>query len=73
MRPHEVIHEVFHDEELLAWDWRATLAADERGIPWLARQTRRSQSTVYAYAYGYRRTPVEWLREAARVLGWKGL
>jgi hypothetical protein len=69
--------ELLQDEDLLAWDWRATLRNDERGqmggVPWLARQTRRSQSTVYAYAYGNRRVPVEWLREAARVLGWKGL
>lgn len=57
------------DQELLAWDWRADLRREERGIPWLARRTSRTESTVYKYAYGTRPTPIEWLREAAQVLG----
>jgi hypothetical protein len=57
------------EEELRAWDWRADLKAQERGIPWLARQTGRSQQTVYLYAWGRVVTPLEWLRNAARVLG----
>ena len=56
------------DDELRAWDWRADLKAEERGIPWLARQTGKAQSTVYAYAYGDRPTPLAWLQEVARVL-----
>lgn len=60
--------EVLTDDQLLEWDWRADLKADERGIPWLARQTGRSQSTVYKYAYGERKTPIAWLRDVARVL-----
>lgn len=60
--------EVLTDADLRAWDWRADLKADERGIPWLARQTGKAQSTVYNYAYGFREAPIEWLRDVARVL-----
>lgn len=60
--------EVFTDDDLRTWDWRADLKADERGIPWLARQTGKAQSTVYKYAYGLRPIPIEWLRIVARVL-----
>jgi hypothetical protein len=56
------------DAELEAWDWRAALATIERDIPWLARQTGRKARSVYAYAYGQRGTPVEWLREVAQVI-----
>lgn len=57
------------DAELRAWDWRADLKAEERGIPWLAKRTGRSMSAVYKYAYGVLPTPIEWLRKAAAVLG----
>jgi hypothetical protein len=57
------------DEELLAWDWRADLAADERPLTWLARQTGTPERTVYSYAYGQRTTQLAWLRKAAAVLG----
>jgi hypothetical protein len=61
--------EVLPTEDLRAWDWRADLKRDERGIPWLARQTHKSQTTVYSYAYGTRATPIAWLEEVARLLG----
>jgi hypothetical protein len=54
------------------WDWQADLRDQERTIPWLARKTGKSQSAVYAYAYGRNTPPPEWLRDAARVLG-KGI
>lgn len=57
------------DDELRAWDWRADLKADERTIPWLARQTNRSQNTVYLYSWGKVKPQIEWLREVARILG----
>lgn len=60
--------EVLSDDQLRAWDWRSALDEDERDIPWLARKTGKAQSTVYKYAYGTRTTPIEWLREVARVL-----
>lgn len=57
------------EAELRAWDWRADLKTQERGIPWLARQTNRQQNTVYKYAWGQLRPSIEWLRDAAAVLG----
>lgn len=57
------------DEELRAWDWRTALKADDRSIPWLARQTDRQQNTVYKYAWGKSTPTIEWLREVARILG----
>lgn len=57
------------DDPIPDWDWQATLREQERTIPWLARKTGKSQSAVYAYAYGRNTPPVEWLHEAARVLG----
>ena len=54
---------------LRAWDWRAALKADERTIPWLAKRTSRAQRTVYGYARGELVAPLDWLREAAAVLG----
>lgn len=62
-------HSPDDEAELRAWDWYADLKRDERGIPWLARQTGRAQSTVFAYRYGTTPTPIEWLRDAARILG----
>lgn len=56
------------DDELRAWDWKAALKAEERGIPWLARRTGRAQHTVYRYSWGTLPTPIEWLRAAAAVL-----
>lgn len=61
--------EVLPEDDLRTWDWRAALRAEERGIPWLARQTGKSQTTVYSYAYGTRKTPIAWLRAVAVVLG----
>ena len=61
--------EPFTDDDLRAWDWRADLKADERTIPWLARQTGRAQNTVYLYAWGKATPTIEWLREVARILG----
>jgi hypothetical protein len=60
--------EVLTDAELREWDWRADLKAEERTIPWLARQTGRAQHTVYRYSWGTLATPIDWLREARRVL-----
>lgn len=57
------------DAALRSWDWRKTMKAQERTVPWLARHTTRSQSTVYKYSYGILTPPVEWLRNAARALG----
>lgn len=57
------------EAELRAWDWRAELKAQDRSIPWLARQTDRQQNTVYKYAWGELTPKVEWLRAAARALG----
>jgi hypothetical protein len=57
------------DDELRSWDWRADLAADERPVTWLARQTETPARTVYSYAYGQRTTSLAWLRRAAQVLG----
>lgn len=61
--------EVQQVADLSAWDWRAALREQERGIPWLARRTGRSQTTVYAYAYGTLRAPLAWLERVAQVLG----
>lgn len=61
--------EVLTDDELRAWDWRADLKAQGRGVPWLARETNRQQNTVYKYAWGKLTPSIEWLRDAARVLG----
>jgi hypothetical protein len=55
-------------DDLEGWDWHAELKRQERSIPWLARQTDRSQHTVYQYAGGHRPTPVEWLGKAWTVL-----
>lgn len=57
------------DDELRAWAWRDELNRQERDVPWLARQTGKAQTTVYAYAYGTRSTPIAWLRDVAKVLG----
>jgi hypothetical protein len=54
---------------LRSWDWRAELRRQERSVPWLARQTKRAENTVYRYSWGHLPAPVDWLREAARVLG----
>jgi hypothetical protein len=62
-------HRQDHEAALRAWDWRAELTRQERGIPWLARHTDRSQNTVYKYAWGLLKPSVEWLESAARVLG----
>lgn len=59
------------EAQLRSWDWRADLKADERSIPWLARKTGKPQRTIYAYAYGEVHAPLDWLRDAYRVL--KGL
>lgn len=56
------------EAQLRAWDWKADLRSDERSIPWLARKTGKPQRTVYAYSYGQVRAPLEWLRDAYRVL-----
>jgi hypothetical protein len=58
------------DADLRAWDWRAELRAQERSVPWLARRTNRSDQMVYKYALGRLPTPIAWLRDAARVLGY---
>jgi hypothetical protein len=58
------------EADLRAWDWRAELRAQERSVPWLARHTHRSDAMVYKYSSGKLPTPVRWLREAARVLGY---
>lgn len=57
------------EAELRAWDWRAALKDDDRTVPWLARKTKRAQTTVYRYSYGTLTPPVEWLREVAVLLG----
>lgn len=56
------------DLELRAWDWRAELRRQERTITWLGRHTNRAARTVYAYAYGERDAPLEWLRAAYALL-----
>ena len=61
--------EVLPDDPLRSWDWRADLRREERGIPWLARQTGKSQTTVYRYAYGTLMAPIAWLHQVARLLG----
>lgn len=55
--------------ELRAWDWRAELERQDRGMTWLARRTDRSVSAVYRYAYGTLTPPESWLRDVARILG----
>ena len=55
--------------DLATWDWRAELRAQERSVPWLAKRTDRAQQTVYNYGSGVYPTPIEWLRQAAIVLG----
>jgi hypothetical protein len=62
-------HDGLTDAELLAWDWDADRRAQERSIPWLARQTDRQQNTVYKYRWGEMTPSLDWLRSAARVLG----
>lgn len=55
--------------ELRAWDWRAELETQERGMTWLARKTERSVSAVYRYSDGSLNPPESWLRDVARLLG----
>jgi hypothetical protein len=55
--------------DLVSWDWQAELKRQDRRIPWLARQTERSESAVRKYAAGVIPTPPAWLATAARVLG----
>jgi hypothetical protein len=62
-------HAGLTEAELRGWDWLAELKAQERTIPWLARQTSRGQGTVYLYSWGKRLPSLDWLRSAARVLG----
>jgi hypothetical protein len=57
------------EADLRSWDWLAALRAEERYIPWLAKRTSRAQRTVYGYARGELVPPLDWLREAAVVLG----
>lgn len=54
--------------DLSAWDWRAELRRQDRRIPWLARQTHRSEGAVYGYATGRFAAPRAWLEDVARVL-----
>lgn len=72
MTTKEVQPDELTEDELRAWDWRATLNAQERGIPWLARQTERQQNYVYRIAWGKSRPSLEWLRDVARILNWHG-
>jgi ribosome-binding protein aMBF1 (putative translation factor) len=55
--------------ELRAWDWRAELDRQDRGMTWLARKTERSVSAVYRYSDGSLTPPESWLRDVARLLG----
>jgi hypothetical protein len=55
--------------ELRAWDWRAELTKQDRGMTWLARKTERSVSAVYRYSDGSLTPPESWLREVAQLLG----
>lgn len=57
------------DAELLAWDWRATLRANDRSPAWLARKTGQHYRAVYRYWHGQLEAPIAFLRSAARVLG----
>lgn len=64
-----VQHRSLTEAELRAWDWRAELARQERGMTWLARHTDRAAVTVYRYSDGTLTPPLEWLRAAASLLG----
>lgn len=57
------------EEQLRAWDWRAELDRQERKATWLARHTNRAAVTVYRYSDGSLTPPLDWLRDAARLLG----
>jgi hypothetical protein len=57
------------DDSLRAWDWVAELKREDRSVSWLARKTNRPESTVHAYKQGRYPAPIEWLREAAQVMG----
>lgn len=54
--------------DLASWDWHAELRRQDRRIPWLAAQTRRSLSAVYGYRHGRMPVPIEWLEDVARIL-----
>lgn len=60
--------EVLPDDPLRAWDWLAELIRQERGIPWLARQTGTHYKAVYRYKWGVQTPPLDWLKAAATVL-----
>ena len=54
---------------LRSWNWRGELKRQERSMEWLARRTARSVNTVYLYGRGAKTPPLDWLRDAAIVLG----
>ena len=56
------------DDQLRTWDWPGQLGQQERSFGWLGRKTDRSQSAVSRYAHGSLSTPIEWLRDAWRVM-----
>lgn len=59
------------DAALRSWDWRKTLDEQERKLTWLAKHTNRAQTTVYKYSQGTLTPPLDWLRSAARALGYE--
>lgn len=56
------------DAELLAWDWRAALKANDRSPAWLARKTGHNYRAVYRYWHGQLEAPIAFLRSAMAVL-----
>jgi len=60
---------VLPESVLRDWDWVAELKRQERSKTWLARATGTKPRTVYAYAYGEFRPPLDWLRKVMLTLG----
>lgn len=51
--------------------WREVMKEQGRKMPWLARRTGKSESTIDAYAYGKLTPPQAWLDKVSDLLGVK--
>lgn len=49
--------------------WREVMREQGRKLPWLARKTGKSESTIDAYAYGKIKPSDEWLERVSDLLG----
>lgn len=55
----------------VAMPWQQVMRDQGRKFPWLAKQTGKSESTVWKYSYGIAPAPKEWLEKVSVILGVK--